>query len=72
MDRELLPRGRLRIERQYLLTLEEAYAHPEFIIEKLLTALDALKPQSDKCEINLTWHKLIDKNKNCLSTINSD
>ncbi|MDZ4876910.1 MAG: hypothetical protein CLLPBCKN_006345 [Chroococcidiopsis cubana SAG 39.79] len=49
-----------RIERQNLLTLEVAYTDLEFFTERLLIALDVLRPQSYECEINLIWDKLIE------------
>lgn len=49
-----------RIERQNLLLLEVAYTDLDFFIERLLIALDALRPPSPECEINLNWDTLIE------------
>jgi len=50
-----------QIEWQNLPTLEVAYADLGFFIERLLIALDALRPQSYECEINSIWNRLIDE-----------
>jgi hypothetical protein len=49
-----------QIERQSLLKVEIAYADLDFFIERLLIALDLLRPQSSECEINLIYDRLLD------------